>query len=92
MSTEREIAFGNGQTCRVELESAATQPGSDPDFTVSTYLVTGLSQGDLSILVTRTHVPSLVKVEVVEHGTSLGRAELEQIRSGAEAIFRAQTQ
>ncbi len=92
MNKDREIAFGNGQKCCVELESASAQPGSDPEFTVSTYLVSGLSEGELSIVVTRTHVPSLVKVEVVDRGTSLGPDELEQIRSAAEGIFRTQGQ
>lgn len=92
MANSQEIAFGNGAKCKVELESAAAQPGSDPELTVSTYLVSGLSRGSLSILVTRTQMPALVKVEVVDRATQLSADELEQIRKGAEGIFRAQTQ
>jgi hypothetical protein len=92
MAKSQDIAFGNGAKCQVELESAAAQPGSDPELTVSTYLVSGLSRGALSILVTRTQMPALVKVEVVDRATQLSAAELEQIRKAAEGIFRAQTQ
>jgi hypothetical protein len=53
MANSQDIAFGNGAKCKVELESAVAQPGSDPELTVSTYLVSGLSRGALSILVTR---------------------------------------
>jgi hypothetical protein len=88
----QNIAFGNGANCAVELESAMAQPGSDPELTVSTYVVSGLSRGALSILVTRTYTPSLVKVEVVDRATQLSAGDLEQIRKAAEGIFRAQTQ
>ena len=88
----QNIAFGNGAKCKVELDSAEARPGSDPELTVSTYLVSGLSQGTLSILVTRTQMPALVKVEVVDRATQLSADELEQIRKAAEGIFRAQTQ
>jgi hypothetical protein len=37
-------------------------------------------------------MPALVKVEVVDRATQLSADELEQIRKGAEGIFRAQTQ
>ncbi len=92
MSKGHVIAFGNGATCTVELESASTQPGSDPQLTVSSYSVNGLSRGDLSISVTRTQMPAIVKVEFVDRGTCLGMAELEQIRKAAEGVFRAQNQ
>lgn len=92
MASARDIAFGNGAKCTVELESATAQPASDPELTVSSYRVSGLSRGALSILVTRTHMPSLVKVELVNHATQLGSGELEQIRKAAEGIFRGQTQ
>lgn len=92
MANTREIAFGNGAKCTVELESATAQPGPDPELTVSRYLVSGLSHGELSILVTRTQMPSFVSLEVVERGTDLGKDELEQIRKAAEGIFRGQSQ
>jgi hypothetical protein len=92
MANSQDIAFGNGAKCTVELESSAAQPASDPELTVSTYLVSGLSRGALSLLVTRTQTPSLVKVEIVDRATQLSADELEQIRKAAEGIFRAQTQ
>ncbi|MEO6598402.1 MAG: hypothetical protein ABIQ16_00920 [Polyangiaceae bacterium] len=92
MASTRDIAYGNGAKCTIDLESATAQPGADPEFTVSQYLVSGLSRGELSILVTRTHMPAFVKAELVERDTQLGKAELEQIRTAAEGILRAQTQ
>lgn len=50
----------------------------------------GLSHGELSILVTRTAMPSIVKVEVSDRGTHLLASEIEQIRKIAEGIFRGQ--
>ena len=61
-----------------------------PELTLSSYPVRGFDQGELFILVTRTAMPSIVRVEVSDRGTSLPSAELEQIRKVAEGIFRAQ--
>ncbi|MEO6599798.1 MAG: hypothetical protein ABIQ16_08005 [Polyangiaceae bacterium] len=92
MASTQDIAFGVGQRCKLELESVAALPGADPELTVSTYQVSGLSRGALSILATRTHMPSLVKVEVIDHATQLSADALEQIRKAAEGILRALTQ
>ena len=92
MSKTRDITFGNGAKCVLELDSNATHPGSDPELTVSSYPVHGLGRGELAILVTRSQAPAIVSVDVVDRATQLTRDDLEQIRSRAEAIFRAQSQ
>jgi hypothetical protein len=90
MGQEREIRFGNAKKCVLELDEGTAQPASDPELTLSKYPVRGLSQGELFILVTRTGMPSIVKVEASDRGTNLGGEEVEQIRKVAEGIFRAQ--
>ena len=90
MSKEHEIEFGAGAHCSLELESSAAEPGPDPELTVSKHVVRGLPQGALSVLVTRTQAPAIVKVELVECATGLPRSDLEQIRSSAERILRSQ--
>ena len=92
MSNEEVISFGAGDECSLELESVATEPAADPELTVSKHAVHGLKHGDLSILVTRTQAPAIVKVELDERDTGLRREDLERIRRGAERILRAQTQ
>jgi hypothetical protein len=91
MSKEREISFGGSGKCAVELEAEAVNPASDPELTVSRYAVHGLRAGSLAILVTRSGVAAIVKVEVADRGTNLQSDELEQIRKAAEGIFRTQT-
>jgi len=92
MSHALDIAFGNGARCTLELDSIAARPSSHPELTVSSYPVRGLSQGELSILVTRTQAPAIVRVDVLDLATELTRDELEQIRDSAEAIFRTESQ
>ena len=92
MSQARDIAFGNGEMCTLDLEATAARPSSDPELTVSSYPVHGLSQGELAILVTRSQAPAIVRVDVLDRSTELSRDELEQIRHRAEAIFRAESQ
>ena len=92
MGKEQAIRFGAGNECSLELESETTEPAADPELTVSKHAVHGLKQGDVSILVTRTQAPAIVKVELNEHDTGLPREDLERIRRGAEQILRAQTQ
>ena len=90
MSQEREIHFGNSKNCVLDIDGGTVQPASDPELTLSSYPVTGLSQGELFILVTRTAMPSIVKVEVSDRGTNFRSEEVEQIRQVAEGIFRGQ--
>jgi hypothetical protein len=92
MNKAQDIAFGNGERCTLELDSAAARPSSDPELTVSTYPVRGLNRGELSILVTRTQAPAIVRVDVLDLATQLTRDELEQIRYRAEAILRSESQ
>ncbi len=91
MSKEQAIAFGAGNECSLELESEAAEPAADPELTVSKHAVHGLKHGDLSVLVTRTQAPAIVRVELDEHDTGLAREDLERIRRSAERILRAQT-
>ena len=91
MGKEQTIPFGTGEECSLELESAIAQPATDPELTVSKHAVHGLRQGNLSVLVTRTQAPAIVRVELEEQDTGLPKYELERIRSGAERILRAQT-
>ena len=90
MNKEQTISFGTGEECSLELESMAAAPATDPELTVSTHAVRGLKRGSLSVLVTRTQAPAIVRVELAEQGTGLPPYELERIRSGAERILRAQ--
>jgi hypothetical protein len=90
MHTEHTIHFGHSQQCVLKLEEGTVHPGDDPTLTVSSYPVRGLPQGELSILVTRTGIPAIVKVEAAERGTSLPGEEVEQIRKAAEGFFRSQ--
>lgn len=84
----QRIDFGESKSCSLKLEEGSAGPGADPELTVSRYPVEGLSQGELSIVVTRTALPAIVKVEASERGTGLSAGEIEQIRAGAEGIFR----
>ena len=88
MDEEREIQFGNSKKCVLDVNAGTVELASDPELTVSSYPVRGLSQGELCILVTRTAMPSIVKVEASDRGTNLPAAEIEQIRKTAEGIFR----
>jgi hypothetical protein len=90
MSQQREIVFGGSNKVTVDLEGGTVSPAPDPELTLSRYPVRGLSQGELSILVTRTAAPAIVAVKVSDRGTHLRAEELEQIRSAAEGIFRGQ--
>lgn len=90
MGKEREIHFGNSKTCVLELDGGTVRLASVPELTLSSYPVRGLSQGELFIVVTRTAMPSIVKVEVSDRGTKLSSEEVEQIRKVAEGIFRGQ--
>ena len=76
--------------CVLELNEGTVQLASVPEFTLSSYPVRGLSRGELFILVTRTAMPAIVKVEVSDRGTNLPGEEVEQIRKVAEGIFRGQ--
>jgi hypothetical protein len=91
MAKEQQIAFGDGQSCTLELEAATVEQARDPELFVSVHPVRGLRQGELSILVTRTYVPAIVRVELADRGSNLRSDELEQIRKTAEGIFRLQT-
>jgi hypothetical protein len=90
MSHEREIVFGNAKKVMLDPDGGTVSPAPDPELTLSRYPVRGLSQGELSILVTRTAAPAIVAVKVSDHGTDLRAEELEQIRKAAEGIFRGQ--
>jgi hypothetical protein len=90
MGQEREIHFGNSKKCMLDLDGGTVQLASDPELMLSSYPVRGLSQGELFVLVTRTAMPSIVKVEVSDRGTNLRSEEVEQIRQVAESIFRGQ--
>jgi hypothetical protein len=90
MDQEREIQFGNFQKCWLDVNGGTAQLAAVPELTLSTYPVRGLSHGELFILVTRTAMPSIVKVEVSDRGTHLQTSEIEQIRKTAEGIFRGQ--
>ncbi len=92
MSKEREIRFGSGQSCALELESSAAAPARDPELTVSRHAVNGLNRGQLSILVFRTQAPAIVRVEADEHDTGLAPDAIEEIRSAAERAVRAQAE
>ena len=88
MNEEREIPFGNSKKCVLDINGGTVQLASVPELTLSSYPVRGLSQGELFILVTRTAMPSIVRVEVSDRGTNLPADEVEQIRMAAEGIFR----
>ncbi len=88
MQDEHEIHFGNSKKCVLKLNEGSVGPGKDPEVTVSTYPIRGLESGELSIVVTRTAMPAIVKVEAAERGTHLSPAEVEQIRKTADGIFR----
>ena len=88
MDQEREIQFGSSKKCVLDVNGGTVQLASVPELTLSTYPVRGLSQGELFILVTRTAMPTIVRVEVSDHGTNLQAGEIEQIRKIAEGIFR----
>lgn len=91
MSNEAAIPFGEGNECTLELESMATEPAADPELTVSRHAIRGLKQGEISVLVTRTQAPAIVRVELAEQGTGMSERELERVRSGAERILRSRT-
>jgi hypothetical protein len=88
MDEEREIQFGNSKKCVLDVNGGTVELASDPELTVSRYPVRGLSQGELCILVTRTAIPAIVKVEASDRATNLQPEEIEQIRKVAEGIFR----
>jgi hypothetical protein len=88
MNQEREIQFGNSKKCVLDVNGGTVQLASVPELTLSSYPVRGLSQGELFILVTRTAMPAIVRVEVSDRGTNLQPGEIEQIRKIAEGIFR----
>ena len=88
MDQEQEIQFGNSKKCVLDVNGGTVQLAADPELTLSSYPVRGLSQGELFILVIRTAMPSIVRVEVSERGTNLQPGEIEQIRKIAEGIFR----
>ena len=90
MGQEREISFGESKKCVLALGDGTAKPTLGSELILSTYPVRGLSQGELSILVTRTAAPAIVRVEISDEGTHLQSAELEQIRKAAEGIFRGQ--
>ncbi len=92
MSKEREIQYGPGQTCSLELESSAAEPTRDQELTVSRHAIVGLPRGQLCILVSRTAAPAIVRVEAEERDTGLRQDEIEQIRSAAERAVRAQAE
>ena len=56
------------------------------------FFVHGIAQGELSLLVTRTQAPAIVKVTAEERGTGLPPEQIEQIRRSAEGILRAQAE
>ena len=91
-SKEREIRYGAGQTCSLELDSSTAHPARDQELTVSRHTIRGLQRGELSILVSRTASPAIVRVEAEERDTGLGPDEIEQIRSAAERAVRAQAE
>ena len=88
MEQEQEILFGNSKKCVLDINGGTVQLTSVPELTLSSYPVRGLSQGELFILVTRTAMPSIVRVEVSDCGSNLAADEIEQIRKVAEGIFR----
>ena len=90
MGRQREIQFGNAKKCLLELDGGTVQLASVPELTLSSYPITGLSQGELFILVTRTAMPAIVKVEASDRGSNLQADEIEQIREVAEGVFRGQ--
>ena len=90
MSKEHEIEFGNSKQCALDVEGGTVELAPVPELTLSRYPVRGLIQGELSILVTRTAMPAIVRVEAIERGTNLPPEEVEQIRKLAEGIFRGQ--
>ncbi len=92
MSKEREIRYGAGQTCSLELESSAAEPARDQELTVSRHSIHGLPRGELAILVSRSASPAVVRVEAEERDTGLTPDELEQIRGAAERAVRAQAE
>ena len=90
MDQAREIQFGNSKKCWLDVNEGTAELAAVPELTLSTYPVRGLSHGQMFILVTRTAMPSIVKVEVSDRGTHLQTSEIEQIRKTAEGIFRGQ--
>ncbi|MEO7037713.1 MAG: hypothetical protein ABI548_27365 [Polyangiaceae bacterium] len=90
MAHEHEIQFGNAKRCTLDVSAGTVGLAPLPELTLSTYPVRGLSQGELSILVTRTAIPAIVKVEASDRNTNLRHEEIEQIRKAAEGIFRGQ--
>jgi hypothetical protein len=90
MDDEREIQFGDAKKCVLDINGGTAQQASVPELTLSTYPVRGLNEGELFILVTRTAMPSIVRVEVSDRGSHLSAGEIEQIRKTAEGIFRGQ--
>jgi len=88
MQQEQEIRFGDSKRCVLRLDEGTVQPATDPELTLSRYPVRELAQGELFIVVTRTAMPAIVKVEASERGTQLQPSEIEQIRRAAEGIFR----
>ena len=92
MSHESEISYGTGQKCSLELDSSRAEPAGDPELTISRHAVHGIAQGELSLLVTRTQAPAIVKVTAEERGTGLPPEQIEQIRRSAEGILRAQAE
>ena len=89
---EREIRFGAGQKCALELDASHAEPASDPEWTVSRHAVRGIARGQLWICVTRNQAPAIVRVEADNHDTGLTSDEVEQIRSASERALRAQAE
>ena len=92
MGKEHEIHYGSGSTCSLELESSSAEPGRDRELTVSRHAVHGLPSGQLSILVSRSAAPAIVRVEAEERDTGLDAGAVEQIRSAAERALRARAE
>ncbi len=90
MTEEREIQFGNSKKCVLDVAAGTVRPAPVPELTLSSYPVRGLSQGELDVLVTRTAMPAIVRVEIADRGSLLQPEEIEQIRKTAEGIFRGQ--
>jgi hypothetical protein len=90
MRSELDIPFGDSKRCVLKLDEGSAAPASDPELTLSRYPIAGLERGELWIVVTRSSLPAIVKVEISERGTGLSEPQLEQIRKHAEGIFRGQ--
>ena len=64
MSTEQVIHYGESRTCSIDpSDSSVALERADPEHTLTIYPVHGLAHGKLSIVVVRTSIPAIVRVE-----------------------------